>query len=340
MNLDFVNKGNLEELEERYWIMTEGVDDDSGAVSFCREAALNAATRAAFMNWHGSLQISKNKLILKRYLEHGITLVPTRGKVPLCKYADGKDSRLVRNFSQLLDSWNVYGITEYAFVPAKAGLVVFDLDRGEGHANKADGLENFGAFIDGSSLRAEYKSCFYFCYVNTPSGGMHIYYKGDYWDSAIDKRVDRPRLKGLNIEVKYNSLVTAGGSINVDGKSYEMFGDLSKAPQASLDFIELLSRPACNDYEWRVTKKKFSGAKKSKYSAWNETPEGVIDKALERYALMGNHDFIMKAAVLFRESGFDEETAKSFICSTPYHQNRANKADTFTCIASVFSGRA
>lgn len=271
---------------------------------------------------------------LTAYIEKGIALIPEKDKRPLIAYSQHPE-QLITDLKRL-DAWKQRGVTEYGFIPSKHRLLVLDLDRGDGHANKADGIANFKQTVQGQKLTKKLQTFFssfpvnFPCYTETPSGGLHLYFKADYITQEIARLFDNAALNARNIELKYNTKATAAGTVR-NGRAYVMHGSLEAAPVATLDLLDLLTKT-----QPKPQKKPYKPFARPDYRKWNDTPEGIIDKATELYSGYSSHDFVYKTAVLFHNAGMDKATAERYIMQTPQHLQRTDQSDTQTAINSIY----
>ncbi|MCQ2387837.1 MAG: bifunctional DNA primase/polymerase [Clostridia bacterium] len=275
---------------------------------------------------------------LQDYVIKNIGLYPcTQNARPLCKiYDESKniiDANKIKDV-ETLQSWKNKNVSLFAFYPAHNNFIVLDLDNSDEHANTTNGIKNFLDLIAGVEMADQYKNYFkdfprnFPCYVETPHNGIHLYFKASYIPNNWTP--NKGDLNALNIEIKYNNQVTAGGSIR-DGKQYILRGNLDDAPRMNIAIIDLLTkgRP-------QPIKKPAGSYKPKDGELWNATPDGIISKAQELYFNDTPHYFVMKTAVLFKKAGFTKELATEYITQTPQHIGRKNKADTLTAITSVF----
>lgn len=273
---------------------------------------------------------------LEMYLQNKIALIPEKDKRPIIAYTK-EPERMITDF-QTLQAWKQKGVTEYGFIPSANNLLILDLDKGDTHANKADGVKNFIDLVSNAGLKDRLRGYFsnfpanYPCYTETTSGGLHLYFKASYITPELSRRFDNAALSAKNIEVKYNTKTTAAGSVR-NGKAYTIHGNLTNAPEMTFDLLELLIKA-----QPKPAKTYYRNFEKTNGGKWNESPAGIIDKANELYSGYANHDFIYRAAVLFHNAGYDKATAERYILQTRQHTERANQADTQTAINSIYRG--
>lgn len=227
-------------------------------------------------------------------------------------------------------------ITMMGFYPKFAGFLVLDLDNSPAHANQANGIANFVDLVSRANLAPKWRTMFqdfphnFPCHVVTPSGGIHLYFKATYIPDTWKK--DTTTIQ-QNIEIKYNNQVTAAGSIRDDG-TYCMVGSLDDAPAITLDLLDVFTKPIPKPIpKPRRTRKPMAEPS----AKWNKTPDGVIAKALEQYGASNPNDFVWRAAVLFKNAGFDKDTAIQYITDTGIQQERRDKHDTITAINGIYS---
>lgn len=323
------------ELLERFSIMTiDGGQSDIEAMNYCREHTtpeLAAELEARFIKQERPHQEATD--ILESYLQNNIALIPSKDKRPIIAYTK-EPEKLITDLQRLAD-WKQGGVTEYGFIPSRNNLLLLDLDRGDTHANKADGINNFMHLVQSAKLNEKLRGYFenfpenFPCYTQTPSGGIHLYFKASYITPELAKRLDYGKASE-NIELKYNTKATAAGSV-YRGKEYILHGKIENAPKMTLDLLDLLTKP-----KPKPQKRQYRNFERTDGTKWNDTPEGIIDKATELYSGLPNHDFIYKTAVLFHNAGMEKATAERYILQTPQHLQRQNQADTQTAINSIY----
>ena len=322
------------DLLERYSIMTE----DGGQKPADALESLRKETTPELLQRLQNNVIPAPAGSLNEYLNNKIGLYPCNENArPLCKIYDENrnviDNNRIKD-AETLQSWKQKNISLFAFYPAHYKYIVLDLDNSDEHANTTNGIKNFLELIAGIDLNEQNKMYFqdfphnFPCYVETPHNGIHLYFKASYIPDNWTP--NKNELNKLNIEIKYNNQVTAGGSIRA-GKSYILRGKLENAPRMNPAIIDVLTKgkPA-------PIKRPAGSFKTKRGESWNATPDGIINKAYEIYCDDTPHYFVMKTAVLFKKAGFTKEIATEYIQRTPQHMGRKDKADTILAINSVF----
>ena len=289
----------------------------------------------------------------REYLDNGVSLIPlkiwykdgVRKVTPLTAilneagdgYAPGA---ALENYGAFYDYIMTHpDITMMGLYPKFANMVVLDLDNAPTHANKANGLENFVDVVSRANLASKWSMMFadfphnFPCYTVTPSGGIHLYFKADYIPATWNKETVKTNSK--NIEIKYNTQVTAAGSIRDDGVYY-MVGRLQDAPAMTTDLLDLFTKPAQEPFKPKAQKWQTYTPPQESKSNWEQSPESVIAKCLEKYGDLKGNDFAYKSAILFKKSGFDQDTAIQYITDTYIHQERRDKRDTITAIKGIY----
>lgn len=297
-----------------------------------------------------AIQFYDDGLLNEQYLQNNIALYPCNQEAkPLVKKYN-KNHELIKENQirtiEQLQRWKQKGILVFSFFPADHNLLILDLDNSDAHANKTNGVENFIEFIKPLNLNEPLKSYFtdfphnFPCYVITPHNGIHLYFKASYVTDAIKQCLNTSVMNARNIEIKYKTQVTAGGSLR-NGKEYFLRGRIKDAPCITLTLLDAMMRPTQNvrqETPKRNGSNPYNGRRSNtkNYQQWNETPEGVIAKAQELYSCETPHHFVLKTAVLFQKAGFTKSEAETYITQTPQHLRRRNKADTISTINSVF----
>lgn len=326
------------DLLERFSIMTvDGKLSDAEAMDYCRKHTtpeLAAELEAKIIKRERPNMEATDTL--ETYLQRKIALIPESKteKKPAIAYKEHPEN-MIKDLRTLND-WKQKGFSAYGFIPSSNNLLILDLDRGDTHANKADGIKNFVALVQSAKLSEKLRGYFenfpanFPCYTQTPSGGIHLYFKASYITPEIKQRFETARLKGQNIEIKYNDKVTAAGSIR-NGNKYILHGNFEAIPESTFDLLDLLTKDPPTQ-----TKRQAARPEKREGEKWNATPEGIINKANELYSGYANHDFIYKTAVLFHNAGMEKAIAEMYIMQTPQHLQRQNQADTQTAIDSIY----
>lgn len=279
---------------------------------------------------------------IETYFINNIALYPcNENGQPLVKIYDEQHNVITDNQikdAERLHQWETKNITRFSFIPAHNNLVILDLDNNcDAHANKTNGVDNFIKWTSTLNLNTKLKGYLenfphnFPCYVKTPHGGIHLYFNDAYITDEIKRGLDIAGMNARNIEIKYNTQVTAGGSVR-NGKEYILQGNIKDAPRLTLDLLNAMTkdrpkpRPAKS-----FNKDAPAGAQ------WNKTPDGIINKAMELYSNETPHQFIYKTAILFQRAGFTKADAELYIKQTPQHLGRKDQADTDTAINSIFN---
>lgn len=278
---------------------------------------------------------------IEQYLQIGIPLYPCNPEGrPIVKiYTAGHE--IIRD-NQIKDIDHLQemkrrNVSRFSFIPMHSRLLILDLDNNcNEHANKTNGIDNFKNWISSLELNATLKEYFkdfpsnFPCYVETPHNGLHLYFNDAYVTESIKRSLDTQKYNALNIEIKYNTQCTAGGSIR-NGKEYTLHGNIKNAPRIPPAMLDAMMKGR------QKSRPVISADRKQNGQKWNETPEGIIQKAMELYGGYGPHDFSYKTAVLFHKAGFSKSIATDYIKQTPQHMDRKDKADTETAINSIYN---
>jgi hypothetical protein len=154
---------------------------------------------------------------VKHFTEHGIPIKDF--------YAKGADTdRTTYSTETLLEHGKKYKIY------LSRRFLCLDIDRKpkdiEREGNRGDGLQNFHAWLESIGKTRELLPSYlrsiengnFPCYMETPSGGLHLYfkYKGSTVSGALCPHVE---IKTVQLSAGYK-----------DGKPYVFIGDIDKAP--------------------------------------------------------------------------------------------------------------
>lgn len=131
--------------------------------------------------------------------------------------------------SQILQWWRKWPDAAVGLDLAKSGLVVIDADR---HDPERDGVEAFGLLMSNNGFHPDAAPI-----VATPSLGNHHFFK-----QPTGKQLgNSPGKLPAGVDVRgHGGFVIAPGTILQDGRSYELFGDISQAPEMPAWLVTLV----------------------------------------------------------------------------------------------------
>ena len=188
----------------------------------------------------------------------------------------------------------------FRFIPGDYEFLCLDIDRG--HADGVDGLKELYTFFDSIGKTKEYLPPVlrnlpdsFPCYVTTPSGGFHLYFKyrgPKSWGLFANVR---------GVEIKHMKPgLTAPGSRKASGE-YVLYGELENAPLLPAFIKNRLTLPK----EARPPEYKHPGREKRKYGAasWEKIQEWVDTDG--SYA--GRNERAFAFAVKARTHGWDKQ---------------------------------
>ena len=183
---------------------------------------------------------------LKHYLDNGIKLIGTYESGAAIASGNGYKAAFTSCLADIKALREGKGdkegrakgkpINRFRFIPKDNSFLIIDIDRG--HADGIDGLELFYRFFEivgktretMPSTMNNIEGGSFPCYVSTPSGGFHLYFK--YSGAARLKQ----NLDSKGIDILYTKAATAAGSAKENG-AYILHGNLDEAPQL-YSFIE------------------------------------------------------------------------------------------------------
>jgi hypothetical protein len=180
-------------------------------------------------------------------------------------------------------------ITRFYFIPADAELLCFDIDRKPG---KVDGLEELYKLFGRDTLPSYLQDIELHnpCYVSTPSGGYHLYFK--YHGEPVGKLDLAP-----GVEVKHGRPgLTVPGSRKANGE-YILHGDINDAPDLDwiiLDRIDEIQAQKHNpkQQEYKHTHQKHNPTTSRILPFYNPkqriTLDTLADEAVQKVS--GHHD--------------------------------------------------
>ena len=162
-------------------------------------------------------------------------------------------------------------IVSFRFIPGNYGFLCLDIDRG--HKEGVDGLKELYAFFDSINKTREnlpsvlrYLPESFPCYVTTPSGGFHIYFKY----TGPKSHGNFANIPGVEIKHMKPGL-TVPGSRNSSGE-YVLYGDFENAPLLPAFMKNRLTLPK----EERPPEYIAPGREKKKYegkTSWEKIKE-------------------------------------------------------------------
>jgi hypothetical protein len=217
-------------------------------------------------------------------------------------------------------------IERFYFIPKEAGFLCLDIDRKPG---KTDGLEELYKVWPKDKLPRTLQDIerFFPCYVSTPSGGYHLYFKYSGQDIRITELCP-------GVEIKYGRPgLTAAGSMK-DGKPYIMYGNL----ESSHSFYGILINRI--DYLQNQKQERAAVDKPMPSRAWQHTWEPkqritldiLADEARAAYA--GHHDRQVSFAGRASRCKFPYSETLYYVTTNP--AIFGNGKDTETAIKSVY----
>jgi hypothetical protein len=241
-------------------------------------------------------------------------------------FAKSKDNDPVAyttNVQEIAALWNQGKRQFKAFVRGR--FLALDIDRKPG---KPDGLEAFYRLFPPDTLPAELRGLpqSFPCYVQTPSGGFHLYFK--YAGPEV-----KLRELAQGIEIK-EWQITAPGSRRENGE-YVLHGELDKAPPLFgliIDAIEETKRKK----EQTKTEHSKPRTKVADRPAQFEKPRIALDDLAQEAVTAhgGNHDRQVSFAGRACRCKFSGADALAYVKSRP--DIFGNDSDTENTVMSVY----
>lgn len=157
-----------------------------------------------------------NQRHLQQHITAGsIEVYPVDKKIPAYSWTQKRGIKTTEE----LEAWLKKGYRAFAYVPARSGLLVIDIDRKNGR----DGLSSLNEYLMNFNVTAKdiFKG---YPVTKTPNNGFHIAcrYTGP-------KLINNEPLDG--VEIKHSSLVTLSGSWFKQGQYIQNDVPLNKAPE-------------------------------------------------------------------------------------------------------------
>ena len=260
----------LESLEERAAIMQY-----DGLMS------QEDAERSAFELYYSTLadRTISGLAALLHFAQKGIALIGAYESGATIAGGDEYDKAFTIDTKRITElyktGYNGQPINRFYFIPQQAGFICLDIDRKKG---KQDGLQSLYNEFGRDTLPAALAEIESFpCYVTTPSGGLHLYFK--YNGEPIKSGYICPE-----VEVKHGKPgLTAPGS-SKDGKPYILHGNLEDAPPLYGIILERLTAKA------RPAERRRAPRKPQRYTFTEREPI-TLDKLAAEAAEQegGNH---------------------------------------------------
>jgi hypothetical protein len=185
-------------------------------------------------------------------------------------------------------------INRFYFIPQTAGLLCLDIDR----KNGKDGIQEFYSFCERAGkprhlLPAIFRDLpqSFPCYVSTPSGGYHLYFK--YTGGKVQKKLLAPDTPAVEIKQGAPGLTVPGSYKG--GRPYVLHGDIDAAPPLPAFILESLVPPKPQAPAYRPAtdvKKEWGRPSWDKIKEWTETDgnfSGRNDKAFSYAVHARNH---------------------------------------------------
>jgi len=236
---DFINKikSSLSENEREYFHEKSGMFISDGySVDEADVAALDMIYRnRPLQDMDPDRKERKGTTALEYMTGKGIALIgvyasgATIAKGEAWAAAFTADMKIINALQKGTDSRTQEKIARFYFLPQAAGLLCLDID----HKNGKEGIKEFYSWAERQGkprhLLASYLQNIpdsFPCYVQTPSGGFHLYFK--YNGDKPQKRQLSPDTPA--VEIKYGAPgLTSPGSYK-DNKPYILHGEIENAP--------------------------------------------------------------------------------------------------------------
>jgi hypothetical protein len=200
-----------------------------------------------------------------------------------------------------LREWWTEGYRLFRHVPYKTGFFCFDLDR---HESKPDGIIGWYELLL-KAYQQRVPACLqnlnaYPCFVVTPSGGAHLYFR-----QTIPVTCYKHRLPG-GVEIKYTDWINCGYKNN---KEYALHGTLTKAIELPDVVLAYLQEPPILTYD----------PCQKRHKKLNKTVSELLQTARNNNKY-GNsrHDIILHIAYIGKHNGIDRQTIIDFIRADSY----------------------
>lgn len=210
-------------------------------------------------------------------------------------------------------------IQRFRYYPHEAGFVVLDIDR----KNSKDGIAELGQLIRGAGLPlpgilSDIPGGSHPCYVDTPSGGVHIYFK--IFNGETYKKSQLGKSGAIELFCAGQTL-TAPGS-QKDGKEYTLHGSFADAPP----FLPVLAR--------LIHVKKQPGRVIETYTQSQISLDNIAKWAEKRTS--GRHDLCLHIVGAAYRTGYSAGDVRAFVeCYT----GTAGHDQIGSTIDSIYGGK-
>jgi len=321
---------DYESLYERYSIMTvDGKEPAELALQYCIDhTTLELAER--LKTTVKPAQTRENVPTLLKYIDAGFYFYPCddESKPICCIYSDDKNTmperrNRIESADRLYDFLNGKGelckkgtgevwtntrrISRFCIYPDQFNLFCIDIDSphkatGGKHGTGTNGIEEFLHIIAKVDMTESQRKMFvdfpanFPCYVLTPSGGIHLYFKlprlPEKWQ--VEGNV-KDNDTATNVECKYHKQITIAGSTKAE-KQYELHGDLCNIPSIPLDLLNICCKPRPKPQSRPKVNQIHDGNK----NRWEITPLFCMDRGKSKAGLSGNHDMFLKIIGVFK----------------------------------------
>jgi hypothetical protein len=217
-------------------------------------------------------------------------------------------------------------------------FLVMDIDRKPG---KPDGLKMFYRLFPRETLPEELQNLpeSFPCYVASPSGGFHLYFKYDGPEFKVNELAPSVETKEWQIAApgSYKKIEAEGGMIT---KPYILHGELDDAPPLYgliIDAIEDVKRKkerekAARSLEHSRPRSRVAADRPMRYTQSRTTLDTLADEAAAKYG--GHHDRQVSFAGRACRCKFSGAETLAYVKSRP--DVFGNGADTERCVLSVF----
>lgn len=240
------------------------------------------------------------------------------------KNSDNDSSTYTTDVGKIATWWSDERRRFKAFIRGK--FLVMDIDRKPG---KSDGLEEFYRIFPRETLSEKLQNLpeSFPCYVSSPSGGFHLYFKYDGPEFKV-------RELAPSVEIK-EWQITAPGSRKENGE-YILYGELDNTPPLYGVIIDAIEK-----VQWKKEQAKAERSQSRTQVAADRpiqftkpciTLDDLTDEAVAAYG--GNHDRQVSFAGRAYRCKFSEAETLAYVKSHP--DIFGNGSDTENTVLSVF----
>ena len=334
----------------------EWITERAGIMEYAGGLPRDVATITAFMDYAPAYfrqcvrkadgDQARLLVMLEELIIAGIPAAKTRQGIAALEYIISKGIKLIGQYDNgaqiasgdarlqaftsnmnVIRDWTDRGIKKFMFVPADYGLIVFDIDI----KNGKDGVKEFydWCLIDAGKSHDDLPIVLqniphnHPCFVTTPSGGYHLYFRFPYKGVEVNESVFNGKYSGKKsaVEIKYKQTLTAPGSYK-DGLPYISHGNIIEDEPVLHSFlITAITRQSKQILQ--PMQPSYNSLLKKEYPriSWTRLRDWV-----EKYnSYTGHNDYFFHLTIRAKLHGYTEDETLYEILNDPYYYDWTDK---------------